>query len=200
MSCRQSRKWFGNYWDDELSAAEREWLEGHFATCASCRTEYEEFARGLEMLAELPRAEVRPGMAERALERARRAPTAPDLLPTGDGRRWIALTATAALIAVATATVLEWSGSGLLRRRDTGIQQPALRASAPATVRTEPAAPLADQALVAADDASFPDSLFDHDEDVEFVLDPVSVRKGRAHPPSKMAPDPARGAQAVITF
>jgi hypothetical protein len=45
-----------------------------------------------------------------------------------------------------------------------------------------------------------PDSVFDHSEDVEFILDPVTVHRGRAHPATKLAPPIARGEQATITF
>jgi hypothetical protein len=42
------------------------------------------------------------------------------------------------------------------------------------------------------------DSLFDHNEDVEFVLDPVTLRRGRA---TMTRPDRgAQAEQAVITF
>ena len=48
--------------------------------------------------------------------------------------------------------------------------------------------------------AGVTDSLFDHSEDVEFILDPVTLRKGRAHTVVRVQPEPARGEQAVITF
>ncbi len=43
------------------------------------------------------------------------------------------------------------------------------------------------------------DSLFDHSEDVDFVLDPVTLRQGRAHTASRL-PRGVQGEQAVITF
>jgi hypothetical protein len=43
------------------------------------------------------------------------------------------------------------------------------------------------------------DSLFDHSNDVEFVLDPVTMRKGRAHTALRLNPN-VQGAKAVITF
>jgi hypothetical protein len=51
-----------------------------------------------------------------------------------------------------------------------------------------------------AGNATVADSLFDHSEDVEFILDPVTLRKGRAHTVVRVQPGPARGEQAVITF
>ena len=50
-----------------------------------------------------------------------------------------------------------------------------------------------------AGNAGVADSLFDHSEDVEFILDPVTLRKGRAHTVVRVQPQP-RGEQAVITF
>jgi len=52
--------------------------------------------------------------------------------------------------------------------------------------------------LVAAE--AFSDSLFDHSADVEFVLDPVTVRRGQAHPATRLAPPITSGDQATITF
>ena len=46
--CDQGRRLFGAYWDDEVTQAEREWLESHFAGCPTCRQQYEQFARTLE--------------------------------------------------------------------------------------------------------------------------------------------------------
>jgi hypothetical protein len=54
----------------------------------------------------------------------------------------------------------------------------------------------AQRAVVAA---AAPDSLFDHSEDVEFILDPVTLRRGRAHTVSRL-PQGIQGEQAVITF
>ena len=30
MKCSKARRWFGAYWDDEITQAERELLEAHF--------------------------------------------------------------------------------------------------------------------------------------------------------------------------
>ncbi len=37
MNCDRARRLFGAAWDDELTQAEREWLDAHFAACAGCR-------------------------------------------------------------------------------------------------------------------------------------------------------------------
>ena len=47
--------------------------------------------------------------------------------------------------------------------------------------------------------AAISDSLFDHSEDVDFVLDPVTLHRGRAHTASRL-PRNVQGEQAVITF
>jgi hypothetical protein len=52
---------------------------------------------------------------------------------------------------------------------------------------------------VAGAGASVPDSVFNHGDDVEFILDPVTLRKGRAHTTIRGA-DAPRGQQATITF
>ncbi|MEK7329389.1 MAG: hypothetical protein AAB113_01165, partial [Candidatus Eisenbacteria bacterium] len=59
-----------------------------------------------------------------------------------------------------------------------------------ATVRGEADAPFA---------GGVPDSLFDHSADVEFILDPVTLRKGRAHTVLRLNPN-VQGEKAVITF
>lgn len=208
MKCGQSRRLFGAYWDDELTQAEREWLELHFAACSGCRAAYDELARTVELLGSLPRAEVGPGLAERALARARRRGPAPDRIPARTPR-WVPVTAGVALVAVVAGLALQLAGTRPASRLGSATT-PAVerivigareevtsapRASEPALrqpITSDPAA------LRAA--AEIPDSLFDHAEDVELVLDPVTLRKGRAHPPSRLAPAPARGQQAVITF
>src|SRR5262249_21389079 len=111
MNCRQARALFGPYWDDELTQAEREWLEAHFGSCAGGRRDYEELARSLEWMSELPRAEVTPGFADRVLAQARRRTPATDRVP-GATPRWIPVTAAAALLAVLGGMVLQW-GTGV---------------------------------------------------------------------------------------
>ena len=204
MNCRQSRKLFGASWDDELTQAEREWLEAHFASCEACRSEYEDWTRTLETVGALPRVEVTPGLAERSLARARRAPAATDRFPARVVR-WIPITATAALLATAGGMVAQWSGIVSLkpnaRIEAPVVREPSLVAGSTPTTpgsaspRTAGSAARGDAAL-----AALPDSLLDQGEDVEFILDAMTLRKGRAHPASRLAPSPVRGEQAVITF
>jgi len=210
MNCSGAPKLFGAYWDDEITLAERDWLESHFASCAACREAYEDFARAIELVGSLPRLEVKPGLAERALARARRATAAPDRLPLG-APRWIPVTATAALLAIAATMTLQWMGvtpNGRERQRPTlvaGSRSASIPSATPVTsvtggreegradgrdVGTMAGAPLA---------GAVPDSLFDHSADVEFILDPVTLRKGRAHTVLRVNPN-VQGEKAVITF
>jgi anti-sigma factor RsiW len=189
---------FGAYWDDELTQAEREWLESHFSSCRACREEYEQFARTLEAVGSLPRAEVTPGLAEKALARARRTSPAPDRLPSGTPA-WVPATAAVALAVIAITVVLQLALPLLALRGGTGARM----ATVPQPVLVKPTStrvPVAGGATVQRGGGVIPDSLFDHSEDVEFVLDPVTVRKGRPHPASRLAPQTTRGDQAVITF
>ena len=204
MNCGHARRMFGSYWDDEITLAERDWLESHFAACEPCRREYEAFSRSLELVGSLPRAEVAPGLAERALARARRATPERDRLPVAGTPRWIPVTATAALVTIAAAMVLQFVGmTPVARVADRGqiaaVQQPVLvptqpapssNGSAPSHAQREPVAPVADV---------ISDSLFDHSADVEFVLDPVALRKGRAQTRLRLNPN-VQGEKAVITF
>jgi predicted anti-sigma-YlaC factor YlaD len=202
MNCGQAKNLFGAYWDDELTQAEREWLESHFASCPACRGQYEELARTLEAVGDLPRVEVSPGFAERALAAARRRSPAVDRMPIAV-RRWVPITATAVLLAVLTGMVMQWSGMPLGPRRSVSValDQPVLVEPTAKAVTSAPkeAEMVKGEALIASD-AEVSDSLFDHSEDVEFILDPVTLRKGRAHTIVRMQPEPARGEQAVITF
>jgi hypothetical protein len=47
--------------------------------------------------------------------------------------------------------------------------------------------------------AALTDSLFDHSEDVEFILDPVVLHRGRAQAASHL-PAGAQGERTVISF
>ena len=197
MNCRQSRALFGPYWDDELTQAEREWLEAHFASCANCRREYEDLARSLEWMSELPRVEVSPGFAESVVAQARRRTPATDRVP-GVTPRWIPVTAAAALLAVLGGMVLQWTGIPLALHRGSG---PALEQ--PVAIHPERVAQGTSSAPVTglvAGGTGIPDSLFDHSEDVEFILDPVTLRKGRAHTVVRGPTETPRTEQAVITF
>ncbi len=208
MKCAQVRELFGAYWDDETTQAERECLESHFATCVTCRDEYDAFTRSLEVMGSLPRIEASAELLERVLARARRSITSPDRV-ADPGRRWMPVTAVAVVLALAGALLIPWLGT--IRRppamarvpsaapvRVPELVQPRLASGArpsPATRTGE-----ADRSRRAAQAlAVIPDSLFDHSEDVEFILDPVMLRRGRAHAITR-APSGVQGEPAVITF
>lgn len=200
MNCTHARKLYAAYWDDETTQAEREWLEGHFHSCATCRREYEQYARTIELLGSLPRVEPSPELPERVLQRVKRSESIPDRLPVGRPI-WVPVAsavAAAALIAVTIAG--PWLGS----RHESPVATQ-LVPSGPVTqpvlvqVPTSPAGTSdAAGAKAHVELALAPvDSLFDHSEDVEFILDPVTLHRGRAsvnrtsaHPDEK----------AVITF
>jgi len=208
MKCSQAVRLFGAYWDDETTQAERELVEAHLASCASCRQEYEAFTRTLELVGTLPRVEPAPDLVERVLSRARRAAPAPDLVPART-RRWIPVTATAALTLIAGLLALPWLGVLNESRREPATRAVAEREPArlgPVADHSAPsipapaggALPSAGHALVAAaGTAAVPDSLFDHSEDVEFILDPVKLQRGRA---TVTRPPAATGEKAVISF
>ena len=200
MKCGGARKLFGAYWDDEITLAERDWLESHFNSCTACRAEYEQFARSIELVGSLPRVEVRPELAERALARARRSTAVADRLPLG-APRWIPITATAALLTIAATMALQWMGVTPPGRTPApssvaSVSQPELLQ--PIRAHGPSAATPAD-ADVAAGMPGTADSLFDHSADVEFILDPVVLSKGRAHTVLKLNPN-VQGEKAVITF
>jgi anti-sigma factor RsiW len=184
--CDQARRLFGAYWDDEVTQAEREWLESHFAGCPACRQQYEQLARTLETVGSLPRTDVASDLPERALAAARRATAVPDRIAVVPARPvWIPVTATAALLLLGMSALLPWLGTpaiqGLLAKRETKVAEPRLVATA-----ARPTVTLAD-------------SLLDPSQDVEFILDPVVLHRGRAQAPSGL-PKNVQGEQAVISF
>ena len=201
MKCVQARRLFGAYWDDDATQAEREWLESHFVACASCRAEYESYSRVLEVAGSLPRVEPAPDFLERTLARARRAVPTPDRIPT-PGIQWVPITAAAALLLILGVLISPWVGLGpgpqIAQRQP---ERPSLRE--PVLVRPTSDSPRAVGEPVAPDGAAdalaaVPDSLFDHSEDVEFILDPVTLRRGRAT--VTRPPGDVQGERAVITF
>ena len=201
MSCSRARNLFAAYWDDEITQAEREWLESHFAACEVCRAEYESLARTLELVGSIPREEPAPGFVERAVARARRVSVEPDRVP-GISPRWVPITAAAVLLAVLGASAVQWAAlSTAPGQRPTSqtaaIQQPTWVGPAPPLAAPVAARGRGDQ--LAAGRNTVPDSIFNHGEDVEFILDPVTLRKGRAHTTIRGADSP-RGQQATITF
>lgn len=184
MKCRQAKKLFGAYWDDETTQAEREWLEAHFNACAACRTEYETYARSIEMVSTLPRVEAAPDLAERALARARRASTAPDRLPR-ERLQWAPIAAAAVALVVIGSMISPWLGPGgrLLdaRRGESPVAMDATSESAIAQAERVTAAPVQPTMVEGAGQpvaVAMPDSIFDHSENVEFVLDPVTEHRG----------------------
>ena len=206
MKCAQVVRLFGAYWDDETTQAEREWVEAHLASCSSCHKEYEEFTRTLELVGSLPRVEPAPDLVERVLARARRSAPAADVVPVRS-RPWVPVTAALALTVIAGSLALPWFGV-----RDDARRQTATRVTAGEPVRLGPVSensapvlkapagvlPVPGHALVAAaGTANEPDSLFDHTEDVEFILDPVKVQRGR---PTVARPPAVQGEKAVISF
>jgi len=205
MKCVQARRLFSAFWDDDATQAEREWLEAHFVACASCRREYEEFSQSLELAGSLPRVEPMPDMVERTLARARRASPTPDRLPT-PGVQWVPATAAAAVLLVLGAMISPWVGIGPGPRVASRSSEPvAARESKvvqpmPVVAEGPLTGSVASRLDSSANDVvvAIPDSLFDHREDVEFILDPVTVRRDRAsvnRPTGKVQAE-----QAVITF
>lgn len=194
-SCGRARDLFGAFWDDEVTQAEREWLEGHFASCPACRAEYEQLAHTLEAVAALPREEAATGLAARALAAARRASPAPDVIYVRETPRWVPATAAAAAVLLVVASVAPWVGD-LSARRGGPVPEARLVAVKAGTVgqgrdTTPPVSGVVAAAVV--------DSLFDHSADVDFVLEPVNLRNGRAQTSARL-PEGVQGEQTVITF
>ena len=194
--CDQAPRLFGAYWDDEVTQAEREWLESHLAGCPACRQQYEQLARTLETVGSLPRADLAADLAERAWVAARRATAVPDRIAVAPARpAWIPVTAAVALFLLGVSALLPWLATNgnprPVAQRVVPVPEPRLLASA------EPARGGA--ASAASPGATLADSLFDHAEDVEFILDPVVLHRGRAQAPSRL-PAGVQGEQAVISF
>lgn len=199
MKCAQARRLFGAYWDDDTTQAEREWLDTHLTSCGACRLEYEELAKVLEWTAAMPRAEASPDLVERTLTRARRAATASDRIPAVS-MPWVPVTAAAALLLVVGSMLSPWMPLGSRVRM---AQRPAPIAAVvqPTLTQPEPGASKAGDPLAVPGQgavATIPDSLFDHTDDVEFILDPVTLRRGRAT--VTRAQGSPQAEQAIITF
>lgn len=222
ISCERAQSLFGPGWDDELSVAERESLEQHFAGCNPCRRDYDELARTLELVQGLPRPQVSGDFATRVLAEARRR--------EAEGGRGLLITrgwfAHPARLAIAAALVVAAGVSGLMmspkpQGEATRVAQheaaPARVVAASSPVVTPPsdlasAGPVSparsdvkptlartQRNRPAEAFAAVPDSLFDHTADVELVLDPVTLRKerGRGYTPVQTT---VKGEQASITF
>jgi integral membrane sensor domain MASE1 len=99
--------------------------------------------------------------------------------------------AAAAVLVVGFALWPRLASLGDLRpAREVPVAEPRLMA-----VATAPAAP-AEPALSVT---TVSDTLFDHADDVEFILDPVVLHRGRAQTASSL-PDGVQGEQTVISF
>ena len=204
MTCTHARKLFAAFWDDETTQAEREWLESHFTACDSCRLEYEGYARTLEIVASMPRVEPAPGLPERVLQRVRRAESVPDRMPVRSSL-WVPV---GSAVAVGLLIALTFAGPWLGAQR---ASNSTVRGFSPGAVTEPVAVHLADRgseprqvstgsplAGVVAATLSAGDSLFDHTEDVEFILDPVTLHRGRASVNRTVGA--RQGEKAVITF
>ncbi len=196
--CDQARRLFGAYWDDEGTQAEREWLETHFTACPGCRRQYEQFSRTLEVVSSMPRTEIAQDLPERALLAARRAGVVPDRLAIAPATpRWVPITATAALAVLVVALLLP-AVAPLLGTRGEGLRA-SLAPGEPAVAEPRLVASAEHPANVARPTATLADSLFDHSDDVEFILDPVVLHRGRAQSASRL-PEGVQGEQTVISF
>ena len=199
MNCGHARGLFSAYWDDEITQAEREWLESHFASCEGCRSAYESFSRPIEALASLPRVEAEPGFSDRVLARVRHVGSAPDRLPRPVTPVWVPVTAAAALMLLAGTYVAPWLAT---RGRAPGESTTVATRHAPVDVQLVTGAPReavpTPGAPAAPTTAMRTDSLFDHRADVEFILDPVTLRRGQATV-SRQAPG-STGERSVVSF
>ena len=206
MNCYKARRFSSAYWDDEITQAEREWLEAHFAACPKCRSEYESFARVIEGVASLPRLDVADDFVERTVARARRAAPVADRLP--DPRPAWAPVAVAASMLLVTVTLLVPrlallgpAGGGQANRlapqeaRLVTSQLPV--ASVPAAIAPSTGAATTSRPATQEQVAALIDSLIDHGQDVDFVIDPVRVGHERT---AGRRPEPVQGHRAVITF
>ena len=200
MNCGNARRLFDACWDDELTQAERDWLESHLARCPRCRVEYDARARVVELVGALPRIDAAPDFVERVLARTRRSEAAADRVPAAAGGWGPLVAAAAAVLVIAGMLLAPWSGisRGPTVRRpgmafEVGPSQPVLRASAHAPA---PAA----RTIAPGSVAAVSDTVFDHAEDVELVLDPVTLHHGRASLARSRTRAPVQGEQAVISF
>lgn len=196
MKCHEARRLFGAFWDDETTLAEREWLDAHFSSCTTCRTQYEDFARTVEAVSALPRHEAAPDLLERTLARTRRAAPAHDALPQ-HRPMWVPATAAAAALIVGATLVVQWVG--MTRPAPDADRMASAEVTPPASVVPGEAPEVAPVPVGAAQIAGVADSVFDHSDDIEFVLDPVMLKRGRAAV-TRPGPGEIRTEQAVVSF
>ncbi len=74
MTCHDAREQLSPLLDDALSAAEREALETHLATCAECRLELERLRGTVALLGRLPPVHAPAGFVDRVMAEATRPP------------------------------------------------------------------------------------------------------------------------------
>ncbi len=206
MTCTGIRRLFDAYWDDETTQVERELIEAHFIACPDCRARYEAHARTLEAIGSLPRLEAAPDLVERVVASARRAERAPDRLPVVPTPVWLPAATAAAVLVVGALAVLP-----MLARRSSRLvavsrtttaapRQPELVSTVAADASDgQRAAGLArTPARSGAAVATVTDSLFDHNADVEFILDPLAVRRGAST--ATRSVNGIQAERAVISF
>jgi anti-sigma factor RsiW len=199
MNCATARRWFDAYWDDEITQAERERLEAHFTECPACHAEYEELARALELTASLPRHEAAPDFFDQVVARARRAPREADQIAT-PRPVWVPVAAGAMAVVLLAAMLLPWQtlSRGPIAARTAPRQPELLAVGTPGALVTPGVATLVPHANPAVVTPALIDSLIDHGDDVDFVLDPVRVSRGRTA--ASRVVGPAGKGQALITF
>lgn len=228
IACERAQSFFGAAWDDELSVAERESLELHFTGCPPCRRDYDELARTLELVQGLPRPQVSGDFAARVLVEAQRREAEGGrgfAVSRGLLARPMRLAIAAALFVAAgvsgilvaqkpageatkvAQTVVVPAKAALSGDPDVPVSTvpeavPSTVASAdPGSPAPSPKPTLARRSPARSAEVltAVPDSIFDHTADVEFVLDPVKLRRerGRGYTP---VPTSVRGEQASITF
>lgn len=228
ISCDRASSLFGPAWDDELSVAERESLEAHFAACPACQRHYDEFARTLELVQTLPRPVASDDFAERVLREARarelaaslRRERRPAIFAAFGGRlayaaavlatvgvgayvlsrphapATVAVRHEAAPVAVAQRPALTTRREGDPDSPVTGLAPASVAPTVAAAAKRHTARAALPNTAVAS---VVPDSLFDHSQDVDFVLDPVKLRRerGRGYTPVTSS---VQGQAASITF
>ena len=157
--------------------------------------------RTLEAVASLPRVEAAPDLAERALAAARRTSPTPDRIFVRETPVWVPVTAAAAAVLLVLFTVVpmltQSKPAGTMASNTPAVVEPRLVSPAGELVAT--AVPPAATPAPTHARAAAPESLFDHSEDMDFVLDPVTLRRGRAHTAVHL-PNGVQGEQAVISY
>jgi hypothetical protein len=115
-----------------------------------------------------------------------------DVLPS-QGTAWIPATAAAVVLVLAAGLLLQWVGTGTGPRGQMASSTAVTPVLDPSAGMTPSTAPDSD-ALATA----MPDSIFDPNDDIEFVLDAVTLRRGRAT--VERSPQNIHAEQAVISF